>query len=395
MTQGQTSAEKRIAERLVPTLSLPEAARTTWDAVVAGAGPAGSVTAYLLARRGCSVLLADKADFPRDKVCGSCLNAAALRTLEVVGLGHLPRALGAVRLNQMRIRAGGSGATLPLPAGAAISRRALDAALVRAAIEAGAAFLPRTEAALVTDASTLRTTDLRSGEQSATVSARCVVAADGLGGGFLEGLESMAPNIARHAPLGVGALVEDAAECYPAGTIHMGCTQSGYAGIVRLKDGRVDVAAALDRGTAQKAGGAAAAVAAILEQSGLPRPSGLADASFRGTPYLTRTRRNVAAWGVIAIGDAAGYVEPFTGEGMAWALQQAVLAAPLAGETVLRRDPAQALRWQVRVRAIFPPPQQRLPSCRVAPSPLLVRTLRAGSAGWHARSGRSLGPNRE
>ncbi|MBX9624847.1 MAG: FAD-dependent oxidoreductase, partial [Gemmataceae bacterium] len=67
----------------------------TWDAVVVGAGPAGSVTARGLARRGLAVLLVDKATFPRPKVCGCSLNAAALTGLGAVGLGHVPAACGA------------------------------------------------------------------------------------------------------------------------------------------------------------------------------------------------------------------------------------------------------------------------------------------------------------
>ena len=53
----------------------------TWDAVVVGAGPAGSMAALGLARAGAAVLLVDRATFPRPKVCGCCLNGAALAAL--------------------------------------------------------------------------------------------------------------------------------------------------------------------------------------------------------------------------------------------------------------------------------------------------------------------------
>ena len=77
-------------------ITAEEAAARSWDAVVVGAGPAGSVAARELARRGVSVLLVDKATFPRAKVCGCCLNAAALDTLAKIGLADLPRRCGAV-----------------------------------------------------------------------------------------------------------------------------------------------------------------------------------------------------------------------------------------------------------------------------------------------------------
>ncbi len=334
-------------------IRLEHAAREPWDAVVAGAGPAGTVCAYLLAQRGISVLLADKADFPRDKVCGSCLNGAALAALDAVGLGTLPARLGGVRLSAMQLRSRGHEATLPLPSGMALSRQAFDAALVCAAVDAGAVFLPQTEATLDPASSAPRNIRLCAGGQSALVSAAVAVAADGLGGGFLKSIDGLAPLVAAHSPLGAGAVIEDASHDYAAGTIFMGCTPAGYLGVVRLEDGRLDVALALDRGQAQSAGGTKAAAVAILQKSGLPTPAGLADATFCGTPYLTRRRRQVAAEGLLVIGDAAGYVEPFTGEGMAWAMQQAILAVPVIADAIARRDPSRALQWQPRYQRLF------------------------------------------
>src|SRR5262249_26661731 len=63
------------------TLTLEEAARRSWHALVVGAGPAGATAARELARRGLDVLLVDRAAFPRWKVCGCCLNGNALATL--------------------------------------------------------------------------------------------------------------------------------------------------------------------------------------------------------------------------------------------------------------------------------------------------------------------------
>ena len=71
---------------------------TTWDVVVVGAGPAGSMAALEIARRGRSVLLVDKASFPRYKVCGCCLNARALSLLELADLGGLVDSAAMVEL---------------------------------------------------------------------------------------------------------------------------------------------------------------------------------------------------------------------------------------------------------------------------------------------------------
>ena len=82
--------------------SLGEACRI-WDVLVVGAGPAGAVAAHELARRGARVLLADRVDFPRGKVCGGCLSVRGLGVLNQLGLGDLPKRLGAVPLTHARL----------------------------------------------------------------------------------------------------------------------------------------------------------------------------------------------------------------------------------------------------------------------------------------------------
>src|SRR5262249_6508460 len=123
------------------TLTLDEAAARPWDAVVAGAGPAGALAARQLARHGFAVLLVARAAFPRFKVCGCCINVGALDTLRSVGLGDLPGACGAVLLSRVCLAARGRSARVALPGGVALSRETFDAALLDAALAAGAAFL--------------------------------------------------------------------------------------------------------------------------------------------------------------------------------------------------------------------------------------------------------------
>ena len=95
-----------------------------WDVLVVGAGPAGALAARELARRGRSVLLLDKSEFPRPKVCGCCLNGSALATLRGVGLGHLVAGSGGVALTRTRISVGRDSAELALPTGMALSANA-------------------------------------------------------------------------------------------------------------------------------------------------------------------------------------------------------------------------------------------------------------------------------
>ncbi|MGB5136409.1 MAG: FAD-dependent oxidoreductase, partial [Prochlorococcaceae cyanobacterium] len=117
-----------------------------WDVVVVGAGPAGALASFDLARRGLRVLLVEKRRFPRWKVCGCCLNGQARAVLDALGLGELIERQGGVPLEGIRVGLGGRRADFPLPDGRALSRQRFDQALVQAAITAGASFRPHTTA---------------------------------------------------------------------------------------------------------------------------------------------------------------------------------------------------------------------------------------------------------
>jgi predicted naringenin-chalcone synthase len=141
----------------------------------------------------------------------------------------------------------------------------------------------------------------------------------------------MESRVAHDSRVGAGVVLEppQLAGCLPApGEIRMLVGPRGYVGLCRLEDGRVDVAAAIDREAISTAGGLGAACLQILRQAGVSPADRLANADWRGTPSLTRQRR---PWGerIVAVGDAAGYVEPFTGQGMAWAINSAALLVPL------------------------------------------------------------------
>lgn len=294
-----------------------------WDAAVIGAGVAGAMAALHLARAGMRVLLIEKATWPRDKVCGGCLNAAALRALAAAGITDL--ADGGRAYKHMRLACSDRQADVPLTAGLAVRRARFDALLVEHAVKAGVFFMPATRARLGAATATSRAVELHREKLVREINAKVVLDCAGLASRLLP---RVGWKILRDARIGVGASVRDVPEWYRAGVIHMACAQHGYAGLVRADDGQVNVAAALDPSWTSRIGGPAGAVAEILSSAGFPAIESLETARWQGTPQLTKRRQHLGAERVFILGDAAGYAEPFTGEGMAWALAEAAAIAP-------------------------------------------------------------------
>lgn len=335
------------------TLAIAEAAGRIWDVIVVGAGPAGALVALEIARAGRSVLMVDKADFPRYKVCGCCLNGRAVGFLTELGLDALLGNGQPVPLSAFRIGISGREASLRLPGGVALSRALLDTALATAAVGAGAAFLPRTEARLGALGPSARTLMLHQGSDVFPVQARLVVAADGLGNPFLRRVGSGAPIIARRSRIGAGVIADRAPPWYGSGCIYMACGAQGYVGLVRIEDGRLNIAAAFDVPFLRAIGGPGRGAARILEEVGWPAVPDLAAFDWHGTPRLTSAAPRIAEERLFVLGDAAGYVEPFTGEGIGWALGMARALAPLAARAAaLRWEPRYVSEWERRYRSV-------------------------------------------
>ena len=336
------------------TITAAEAARIRWQAVVVGAGPAGAAAAWRLAAAGIRVLLLDRDAFPRGKVCGCCLSTRALNELRMLGQGSLPAA--AVELESVRVIHRGRALRVSLPAGSVVSRELLDATLVRRAIAAGCHWLPAASVQSLDDhgggADVVSVRLAARGWSVATgleIETDMAVVATGLSHQVRIGpVGTVSPDHRRIAPgsrFGVGAVLPASACDLPAGELVMAVGRDGYCGLVRLEDGRIDVAAAIDRTAISRGADPASTVAGLLEQAAAGEPTLRSDAaairegSFRATPPLTCRAPLVAgaARRILRVGDAAGYVEPFTGEGIGWSLAAArILATAALGPSGLR-----------------------------------------------------------
>ena len=350
---------------IVATLDPDLAAARLWDVIVIGAGPAGATAARESARSGLATLLVERSPFPRAKACGGCLNHHAVALIRRAGLGDDLDGCGGRRLGFVELHHRGRRARIAMPPGLAVSRWTLDAMLVRAALQAGAHFLPETTARLaVRDRSRpdARPVELRPrGQPPATALARVIVKADGLGRTSVPGAAEFDVSVAPRARIGVaGVAIADAA-AFPAEAITMAIGRAGYAGAVGVEGNRVTIAAAIDPAFVRAAGTPALAVAAVMAEAGVDPVVHLDAIDWMGTVPLTRRVTRPAGWRVIVMGDAAGYVEPFTGEGMAWAIGSAIAAGPIVRRGVADWSDEVERAWLSTHRAGVRRPQR---ACR-------------------------------
>jgi flavin-dependent dehydrogenase len=295
-----------------------------WDVVVLGAGPAGCLAARQLALTQLRVLLVERRRLPRFKVCGGCLGGAALDLLTQLGLGHLPSRCGGVTLQRMRLASGGKTAEFPIGKRVAVCRKEFDHLLAQEAVQAGATLHDETVGVLLPAASsTCRSVQLQQTHFQQTVRTRAVIMATGLA----PSAPDCSTTIAANSFIGLSTTVESSDRFADCPLLQMACSNDGYVGLAPLGGGRLDIAAALNPRSLARTKSPPQLVERILIESGIAPLHGLEKAAWRGTPALTQQTRPLATHRCILIGDAAGYVEPFTGEGIGWAMQSALDAA--------------------------------------------------------------------
>lgn len=310
------------------------------DILIIGAGPAGSTAAAVLARAGCDVLLVDKAAFPRPKTCGDALSPRAAAVLDQ--LGYRPQTIAAHRVVGGELVAE-NGAVLEvtfsevfpgLPAhGWVIPRLRFDDLLCRHAIEAGARFRPAAEViSLAVDRDRIVEVTVRQGNREERLTARVVIVATGASLTLLREL-GVRPD-PRRMMRAARAYYETTESVngrlrffFPSPIL------PGYAWAFPVNDRMVNVGVALTPST-RVAGPAAAALSAFENgELGARLPADVRRSGpIQGYPIRTdypRHRVHGANW--LLIGEAAGLVNPITGEGIDLGMESGVLAAEVAG----------------------------------------------------------------
>ena len=308
-----------------------------FDVLIVGAGPAGAIAAIVLARAGARVLLVDRARFPRHKLCGDTLNPGALRLLRALKLLE-PVARAGMPLRGMRVTGeGGVSVDGRYPDGVvalAVTRYQLDTLLVDAAVDAGVRFEPgvRVREALARENGhgpevcgvVLYGRDGR----PLRVPARVTIAADGRHSRLAFGL-GLACHPAWPRRWAIGSYFEGVRDLTTLGEMHV--RRNHYIGVAPLPDGRTNVCLVTSNRQ-----GMNHPMGRILEVIG--RDPILSDRTAGARAVVPATvmgplavdARSAGMPGLLLAGDAAGFVDPMTGDGLSFALRGAVLAAEAA-----------------------------------------------------------------
>ena len=326
--------------------------KTSFDAVVVGAGPAGASAAILLARAGWSVALVERQRFPRRKVCGECVAASNLPLLDALGVGSEFARLAGSELRRVALMRGAETIAAALPPadagmhryGRALGREHLDTLLANQAEAVGATLLQPWSLQAIDGAAgrfRLRVQPIGEAGGLRVLEAALVIAAHG----SWEPLPSERAVLrqARKASdlFAFKANFRDTA--IPVDLLPVLSFAGGYGGMVVADDGLATLACCiredrLDQDRESQPGERAGDVVETIlrrECAGVAAALGGArrEGGWLATGPIRPGIRLGAADGVFRIGNAAGEAHPIVGEGISMALQSAfVLAALIAPE---------------------------------------------------------------
>jgi menaquinone-9 beta-reductase len=335
---------------------------TDWDVVIVGGGPAGAACAARLAADGWRVLVLERAAFPRRKPCGECLNPAAVDGLRSLGALDAVEALPHARLRGWRITAPDGRAfdgDFPAAAyGIAVPRDALDDVLLRHAALAGAEVRTgwRVVDLIVDDGRVAGVVTEAPDGVRTPIPARLVIGADGLRSVVLRRLRLLR-RTPRLRKLALTAHVRGLPPGGGRGELRV--SEDGCVGVADVGAGVANVTVVLHGAAATRARGRAEACFDEAMARHLPGAVRTDDVLATG-PFDWPVRRAVAD-GALLVGDAAGYYDPFTGQGIYRALRGAELAAACAHDALRAGDvSARALAPYERARRDAFAPGERL-----------------------------------
>lgn len=348
-----------------------------YDAVVVGAGPGGSAAAYWLASAGLKVALLEKKPLGRDKVCGDGLTPRATKAL--MDMGVRPATETYHRIRGLRVIGAGREMELDWPTlsnfpgnGLVAARKVLDKDITLRAVEAGAELLDRTEAVepvredgVLKGVRWVRKEPVNGGgvvkADEGVMLAPFTIVADGASSSFGRALGvRMDPTY----PLGLGIRAYYRTDRHTDDFIESwlelrkgDLLLPGYGWLFPLGDGTMNVGVGLLQ-TSKKSLGVNLNRLQHDFVDVLPKSYGITHESVTG-PYksarlpLGLSIRKPYGNGFLCIGDAAGMINPFNGEGIDYALETGKLAAGMVSAALARGDSAELTDYQVALTDIY------------------------------------------
>lgn len=336
-----------------------------WDVIVAGGGPAGAVAATILARSGLRVLIVDRARFPRDKLCGDSFNPGALSVLRRLKLAgwiesHGVPVEGMLLTGPLGLRC--EGRYPRSMRGRTAMRRDVDYWLLGEAVRAGAEFEDGVSACrtIVDHNSKLspsgRVTGvvlrLKPGAEI-SVRARVVIAADGRRSPLASGLGLIAPSVEPRR-WAIGAYFADVADRLPLGEMHIRTRE--YLGVAPLPSGLTNVCLVSPVENLKGMNDPERILRAAIDRDECLRDR-FAHARIVAPPVvlgpLGMIARGAGSPGLLLAGDAAGFIDPVTGDGLRFAFRGAELAAETALEMLASGNPCGHLALAARRQRAF------------------------------------------
>lgn len=300
------------------------------DVLIAGAGPAGAIAALVLARAGAQVTLFDRARFPREKLCGDTINPGALAILRRLLLDSVTE--GGLRVHGMVVSGEGgvrvTGVYGGEQSGVALPRRVLDARLLEAAVAAGA----RVEEAVLVqgpliapDGRTVQGLELRSqAGRSERRTGTVTIAADGAYSRVARAVRLVRTPAAPRR-WAIGAAFRGVTGLSTFGEMHV--RERCYIGVAPLPGGLANACVVTaDRGALRTRD---LLVAMLKGDEEIGRRFEAAETvsgpCMLGPLALDSTAAGMP--GLLLAGDAAGFIDPMTGDGLRFAFRGAELAA--------------------------------------------------------------------
>jgi geranylgeranyl reductase family protein len=320
---------------------------TDVEVVVVGGGPAGSSVAAALAEAGHAVVLLDKASFPRHKACSEYINPAGARLLDEMGMTSEIMKAGAHRMEAMLVHAPGGqhfvanyAKAEPGRAALGLSRYRLDDLLIQRARAAGVDVRERAHVrGLLQDGGRVVGVEATIDGTRQTIYSSLVIGADGHRSVVSRELDQDTAPRWPHKT-GLVAHYRGVTDLERFGEMHVG--QHAYAGLAPLEDGLTNVAVVADVRAVE---GRSGSVDEFFTESlsnlpGVARKLAGAQrvGGIRGVGSMARRARRTTGDGWLLVGDAAQFLDPFTGEGIYEALRGASLAAPVASAALRSGD---------------------------------------------------------